>query len=284
MVEPSPSRPITLAIRTSQRHAHRRRQAVSESAARACVKGVALDHGQIIVHGAAAAGSFLDDDAVCRTERGDLLHEIAVTQVIRRQARRAGRDGRRRASRGRLQREKSGNTELQIRDNRGADGTPRRRAGVIGELHQRGAFRDMGSITLDVIGKNRRTQRKDQIRALQALDDPAPGPPAEIRRTTGDFPGNYCARTWGSPRPPRGAAPPTRWFPPQASSRATEAPTTITGRPRIAQRLGGGFQQIGIACHPPADLARHRSRARSIPVVHGNRDEGGAARAAALAA
>ena len=56
-----------------QSHAHCRGQPMAQSAACAGVEGFALQHGQIIMHGAATARCFLDDDAVCGPQRGDLL-------------------------------------------------------------------------------------------------------------------------------------------------------------------------------------------------------------------
>ena len=64
MAEPSPSSPITLRSGPRQGHAHGRGQAVAEAAAGAGVKGIALEHGQVIVHGTAAARRLFDDDAV----------------------------------------------------------------------------------------------------------------------------------------------------------------------------------------------------------------------------
>src|SRR5271165_4264721 len=65
--------PDHLAARPRQCHTHRRGQPGAESAAGAGVEGFALEDGQVIVHRSAAARRFLDDDAVSRTQRGDLL-------------------------------------------------------------------------------------------------------------------------------------------------------------------------------------------------------------------
>ena len=138
------------------------------------MKGPALEHGQVVVHRTAAAGRLFDDDAAGRAQRGDLLQQVAIAQVIGRQARRPGRNARLRARGSRPRLEQRGNTQLQMSDDGGADGTPCRRARVIGQLHQRGVLRDVRPVAFDMIGEHRRTQRQNEIRALQTRDDAAP--------------------------------------------------------------------------------------------------------------
>src|SRR5205823_11891226 len=50
----------------------RRRETVTESAARTRIKGVGLEHRKVMVHRCAAARRFLDDDASRGPERCDL--------------------------------------------------------------------------------------------------------------------------------------------------------------------------------------------------------------------
>src|SRR5450432_2020417 len=72
-----------LASRPRQRDTDRRGQAMAEPAARARMKRLALQYGQVIMHRCAAARRLLDDDGVSGAQRSDLLHQISIGQRAR---------------------------------------------------------------------------------------------------------------------------------------------------------------------------------------------------------
>ena len=167
MAEPSPSRPITLRSGRASATPTAAGQAVAETAAGAGMKGFALEHGQVVVHGTAAARRLFDDDAAGRAQRGDLLHQITIAQDDRAPgaARRGAMLGGARAAAGRAS-SSAATPSFKLRDDGGADGTPGRRAGVIGQLHQRGVLRNVRPVALDMIGEHRRAQRQNEICAV----------------------------------------------------------------------------------------------------------------------
>ena len=84
MAEPSPSKLITLRSGRASATPTDAGSPCPETAAGAGVKSSALEHRQMVVHGSAAARCLLDHDAAGRAQRGDLLHEVAIAQAIRR--------------------------------------------------------------------------------------------------------------------------------------------------------------------------------------------------------
>jgi hypothetical protein len=141
-----------------------------ETAAGTGVEAVAVDDRQMVVHRAAAARRFLDDDAAIGPLQCDLLNQISVGQGRTRQTgARYAPDwhwaGPRFAPAKQIT-----DARFQARHDGAADGRPGSDRWFVDELEQVGAVRNVRAEALDMVSEDRGTQHQDQVMAGEAGD------------------------------------------------------------------------------------------------------------------
>lgn len=164
-----------LAARLCQCHAHGSRHGIAQPTAAHGVESLAVQDGQVGMHGGARARRLFHHDGMRVAHLGQGLHHVLHAHQRRGFGTRARCTQRWRGARGQCGRSRACQQVLHAQAHaahgRGALRRPGRRAGVFDQLHQLRAGRHMRAVALHMVGEGRCAQRKHQVVPAQQRHD-----------------------------------------------------------------------------------------------------------------